>query len=101
MSLLNTEVAKNWIKSESFFFVFYKLLTESANSSDLYFFLVSKELIAQYVDFILEKDSPLNLAIKKHQIGNKHANIDFTYAVQTILFLLKRSFLFIDKNVEV
>lgn len=59
-------MSKNWFKSEAYFYIILKLLYESVFIQPLYDYLISLELIAKFVDFILGKDSPLGLGGKKH-----------------------------------
>jgi hypothetical protein len=59
----------------------------------LYQFILSKHLIAQYVDFIMEKESPIKLAHKRYQMGNKFVAVEFSAAIDTILQLLQRVYL--------
>jgi hypothetical protein len=56
----------------------------------LYQFILSKHLIAQYIDFILEKDSPIKLTHKRFQMGNKFIAVDFSAAIDTIFQLLQK-----------
>lgn len=87
---LNTEVAKSWTKAESFFILIKLVVEASIKFPSLYKFILSKHLIAQYVDFIMEKDSPIKLTHKRYQMGNKYVVVDFGAAIQTIMFLVQR-----------
>lgn len=99
LSNLNTDIAKNWTKAESFF-IFMKLMVDkSIHIRSLYDFITSKHLIAQYIDFIMEKDSPIKLTHKRHQMGNKYAGVDFSAAIQTILCLLQRVIYFLFRAI--
>ena len=56
----------------------------------LYEYLINQHLIAMLVDFILEKESPLKLGPKKHSMGNKFNNVDFSSGVKIIHWVLQR-----------
>lgn len=87
LPLLNTDIAKNWNKCESFFVLMRALVNESLAHPQLYHFFLSRHLIAQYVDFIMEKESPIKLTHKRHQMGNKFVAVEFGAAIETMLKL--------------
>lgn len=100
LPLLNTDIAKNWNKCESFFILMRNLVFESRAYPELYHFFLSVHLIAHYVDFILEKESPIKLTHKRHQMGNKFVAVEFHAAVETICRLATSSYLLSGINVE-
>jgi hypothetical protein len=51
---------------------------------------VSSDLIAYFIDFILEKQSPLSVYQKKYSLGTKSNPVNFSSGLNIILFFLKR-----------
>jgi urease accessory protein UreE len=56
----------------------------------LYNMLLEVDLITLFIDFVLEKASPLSLVAKKYSLGNKHNPVSFHAAIDLILTLYKR-----------
>lgn len=90
ISKLNTDVAKNWLRIEGYLDFLYNVLVSSTSSETLYNYFLSKNLISVLIDFILEKESPLKISIKKHSMGNKFNNVQFEAGVKIIHWLLER-----------
>ena len=57
---------------------------------------VSFDLVAYFIDFILEKQSPLNVYAKKYSLGTKSNPVNFSSGISIILFFVKHvlSYLF-------
>lgn len=51
---------------------------------------VSSDLIAYFIDFIMEKQSPLNIYQKKYSLGTKSNPVVFGSGLSLIFFLLRR-----------
>jgi hypothetical protein len=51
---------------------------------------VNSDLIAYFIDFIMEKQSPLNVYQKKYSLGTKSNPVVFSSGLNLIFFLLKR-----------
>jgi hypothetical protein len=50
---------------------------------------VSFDLVAYFIDFILEKQSPLNVYAKKYSLGTKSNPVNFSSGISIILSLVK------------
>ena len=87
---LHGEVAKNWLRIDGYFRMFERLVESSVEFPELYLLFVSSDLIAYFIDFILEKQSPLNIYQKKYSLGTKSNPVSFGAGLSTILFLLRR-----------
>lgn len=83
-------MAKNWLRINGYFKLFEGLVTESVSVLELYKYFINKHLIAYFIDFIMEKSSPLNIYPKKYSIGTKSNPAHFGHALQMIFFLIKR-----------
>lgn len=67
LAQLNNEVAKNWGKSFQYFDLLKDLM---CHSNPLIEYFVSKDIISLLIDFIMDKDSPIQISEKKYQISN-------------------------------
>lgn len=90
LGLLHHEVAKNWLRIDGYFKLFEGLVINSLEIKDLHQFFIHKHLIAYFIDFIMEKASPLNIFPKKYSIGTKSNPAQFGHAINLIFFLIKR-----------
>jgi hypothetical protein len=50
---------------------------------------VNFDLVAYLIDFILEKQSPLNIYAKKYSLGTKSNPLNFSSGISIILFFVK------------
>jgi ubiquitin carboxyl-terminal hydrolase 34 len=87
---LQGEVAKNWLRIDGYFKLFEKLVESSLAFPELYVMFVGSDLIAYLIDFIMERQSPLNIYQKKYSLGTKSNPVSFASGLNIILFLLKR-----------
>lgn len=87
---LHGEVAKNWLRIDGYFRMFERLVEASLEFPELYLLFVSFDLIAYFLDFVLEKQSPLALYQKKYSLGTKSNPVNFSAGLATVLFLLRR-----------
>lgn len=87
---LHGEVAKNWLRIDGYFKLFEKLLEGSLAYYELYTMFISTDLITWFIDFIMEKQSPINIIQKKYSLGTKSNPVAFGSGLNIILFLLKR-----------
>lgn len=62
----------------------------SVSIPELYRYFTDKHLIAYFIDFVMEKSSPLNIYPKKYSIGTKSNPVQFDRGLQLIFFLVKR-----------
>lgn len=85
-------MAKNWLRIDGYFKMFEKLVEGSLAFPELYLMFVSSDLIAYFIDFIMEKQSPLNIYQKKYSLGTKSNPVSFGSGLNVILFLIKRVF---------
>lgn len=87
---LHGEVAKNWLRIDGYFKLFEKLVEGSFAHYELYTMFVSADVITCFIDFIMEKQSPINIIQKKYSLGTKYNPVAFGSGLNIILFLLKR-----------
>jgi hypothetical protein len=87
---LHGEVAKNWLRIDGYFKMFEKLVEGSLAHYELYTMFVGADLITCFIDFIMEKQSPINIVQKKYSLGTKSNPVAFGSGLNIILFLLKR-----------
>ncbi len=88
--MLHTDVAKNWLRIDGFFRLFEGLVVSSVEIPELYSYFLGKNLIALFIDFILEKSSPLSIYPKKYSLGTKQNPANCSYAIRLIFFLFQR-----------
>lgn len=89
INIMPTEVAKNWLKMGQFF-EFWRDFSFSGETQVAY--LYKKEFIAVLIDFYLEKKSPVpHLSDKKHSIGNRYTDPEFSPLIQCISNLVRRA----------
>lgn len=88
--MLHHDAAKNWLRIDGYFKFFEGLIIHSVQIRELHDFLIQKHLIAYFIDFIMEKGSPLNIFPKKYSIGSKTNPANFSHAINMILFLIKK-----------
>lgn len=53
-------------------------------------FLIRADIMTYFLDFVLEKGSPLNVIQKKYSLGTKSNPVNFNAGLNIILTLLKR-----------
>jgi hypothetical protein len=87
---LHGEVAKNWLRIDGYFRLFEKLVEGSLAHWDLYLMFLSTDVITCFIDFIMERQSPINIVQKKYSLGTKSNPVSFASGLNIILFLLKR-----------
>jgi ubiquitin carboxyl-terminal hydrolase 34 len=90
LNALHGDVAKNWLRIDGYFKLFEKLAEGSLAHQELYHMFVNSDLIAYFIDFIMEKQSPLNVYQKKYSLGTKSNPVAFGAGLNVVLFLLKR-----------
>jgi len=89
ITLMPTEVAKNWTKFSQFF-EFWRDFASSGEPQ--MFYLYQKEFIAVLLDFYLEKRSPIpEFSEKKHSMGNKYTEPEFHTLLQTVAIMIRRA----------
>lgn len=94
LSNLHFEVAKNWLRIDGYFKLFCRLIEGSLENIELYRFFLAHNLIACFIDFMMEKASPIHLVAKRNSIGTKSSPVQFGDALAAIFLLLKQVFTF-------
>lgn len=97
--MLNGEVAKNWMRIDGYFRLFERLVESSVNYPQLYQYFIGTDLIAYFIDFILQKSSPLNVIPKKYSLGTKSNPLNFSSGLNIIFFLFKKVLIDIFRRV--
>ena len=87
---LPTDAVKNWMRIDGYFTMFYKLVQSSSENPEFYNFFIGHDLIACYVDFMIENGSPVTLVPKNYSLGTKSNPVNFNSGLSAIYFLLKR-----------
>lgn len=100
LSMLPVDAAKNWMRIDGYFKLFFLLVSCAICFIDMWKFFLSKNLISTFIDFLLEKQSPVKINPKNHSVGTKTNPMDFTYAISTICFLVRHSYGLTGKNYE-
>jgi hypothetical protein len=90
LSMLAGDVAKSWLRIDGYFKFFFKMLRQSVFYPELYQVMLNFKLIANLIDVVMEKSSPVHLNPKKYSLGTKTTPVNFMYALEIISFLLKR-----------
>jgi hypothetical protein len=86
---LPNNVAKNWLKFSQYF-EFWKVFAEQTEAC--YDYLMRKETISHFIDFQLEKKSPLQIyANKKHVIGNRFTPPNFSALTDVVCLLINKT----------
>lgn len=73
--------------------MFDRILTTSCSGPEffnIYQFLIRAEILTFFIDFVLEKGSPLNLIQKKYSLGTKSNPVNFNAGLNIVLTLIKR-----------
>ena len=79
LHILHADAAKNWLRIDGYFKMFDRLLHTSITRVEcypIYVFFISNDILAFFLDFILEKQSPLNPQ-KKYSLGTKSNPVNF------------------------
>jgi len=94
---LHNDAAKNWLRIDGYFQMFDRLVYTSINEPacyPIYQFFISIDLITYFIDFALEKQSPLNYIQKKYSLGTKSNPLNFWAGINTIYQLVRLVSLF-------
>jgi hypothetical protein len=84
-SLLPSTVSKAWTKFNNYFEFWY----EFGNKGKVQIgYMIRKEILKHFLDYYLDKKSPLKIYDNKPQIGSKYANPNFTMLLKTVNLLL-------------
>ena len=80
-SLIPTTVSKCWTKFNQYFEFWYEFSkkTEAAGR-----YMVKKEVVKHFIDYFLDKKSPLKIYKDRPQIGSSYANPNFGMLLKTI-----------------
>jgi hypothetical protein len=95
---LHADVAKNWLRIDGYFRLFDGILGNSCDIPELHYFLRDQNLISYFIDFIMEKASPINLYPKKYSVGTKSNPAHFGYGINVIFFLIRRVIIFLTQS---
>ena len=88
LSLLPTTVSKCWTKFSQYFEFWYEFSMAGPTAVK---FMLRKEVIKHFLDYFLDKKSPLQIyANKAHQIGSKYANPNFTMVLKGVTHLIEK-----------
>jgi len=89
LSILNTKVANSWTKFESYLQFWCNFVESGTAQLD---FAFRHNFVALFIDFILEKASPLSCyGEKKHQMGNRFAKAVFDPVIQMISTMVQQA----------
>ena len=97
LGILHNDAAKNWLRIDGYFRMFERILYASVTVDacfPIYQFFLNADILTYFVDFVLEKSSPINLIHKKYSLGTKSNPVNFWSGV-TIVFNLLRNVLLI------
>jgi hypothetical protein len=92
LNLLHNDAAKNWLRIDGYFKLFERLVFDSINEAGLYpiyRFFISCDILTYFVDFALEKSSPLNIMQKKYSLGTKSNPLAFGPALNIVFNLVR------------
>lgn len=88
---LHSEVEKSWMKLNEYFLFWLDFYTGGPAQEK---YMYSNQMMEQFMDFFLDKDSLLKLYPKqhKHQImGNHHINPDFRNLAKLLCLMITKS----------
>ena len=85
-SLIPTTVSKCWTKFNQYFEFWYEFSRRSEVTAG---YMVRKEFLKHFIDYFLDRKSPLKIYINKPTIGSTYANPNFTMLLRTIESLLE------------
>lgn len=84
-SLLPTKVSKAWTKFGQYFEFWYDFGGKGKTQMG---YMIRKEILKHFLDYYLDKKSPLKIYENKPQIGSKYANPNFTMLLKTVTSLI-------------
>jgi hypothetical protein len=85
LSLMYTEIPKNWIKSLQYFDFLRWFSCLNVTSAE---FCFQRDLICMLVDLLLEKKSPVRTVDKKYELNIKYSVLSLGPILQTIVILV-------------
>ena len=83
------EVAKNWMRIDGYFRFLELMVGASVHFPELWEIFKNYHLISVLIDFVMEKSSPVRIGPKNYSLGTKTNPMDFSNALNIILFLLQ------------
>eukprot|EP00828_Plagiopyla_frontata_P046814 TRINITY_DN845_c0_g1_i6.p1 TRINITY_DN845_c0_g1~~TRINITY_DN845_c0_g1_i6.p1 ORF type:complete len:701 (-),score=51.22 TRINITY_DN845_c0_g1_i6:185-2287(-) len=87
INLLSADVGKSWMKFNEYF-QFWCNFAMTGSKQIAYPY--SKDIIAQFIDFFLEKQSPIQIInTKKVSMGNNYTQPQFDYLLKTVTYLIR------------
>ena len=92
LQLLHNDAAKNWLRIDGYFQMFDRIIYTSINEPacyPIYQFFINVDIITYFIDFALEKSSPLNYIQKKYSLGTKSNPLNFWAGINSIYQLLR------------
>lgn len=72
--MIQDQVPKNWVRLESYFAFWVDFMRGGQAQRD---FMMRQQFITYLIDFVLEKQSPIKLYEKKHQMGNSYYSLNY------------------------
>lgn len=103
LNILHSEAAKNWLRIDGYFRLFDRLVNTSIKDPEcypLYQFFINADILTYFVDFVLEKSSPLNFIQKKYSLGTKTNPVNFAAGINIVFNLVKHSYNLTGANYE-
>lgn len=85
-SLIPTTVSRCWTKFNQYFEFWYEFSRKSQVTAG---YMIRKEFLKHFIDYFLDKKSPLKIYINRPTIGSQYANPNFTMLLKTIESLLE------------
>lgn len=85
-SLIGTTVSKCWTKFNQYFEFWYEFSRKSSVTGS---YMVRKEFLKHFIDYFLDKKSPLKIYINRPTIGSSYASPNFGMLLKTIESLLE------------
>jgi hypothetical protein len=86
-ALLPNTVSKAWTKFGQYFEFWYEFASRGKIQLA---YLVRKEVLKHFLDYYLDKKSPLQIYPNKPQIGSKYANPNFSMLLKTVTYLISQ-----------